>query len=209
MSEPTESPSPTVDVAFALRGACLPRDHACAMAAVLTAQLPWLRDDRDCGVHRVKVVAGNGPSALLSRRARLILRVPRQRVAELLPLEGATLDVAGCRLQLGSPVVHELLPHSTLYAPVVACAQADERLFLESVNDELRSLGVHGRPICGRASRMQGDGAAIDGFSLMLDGLSPHASLRLQERGLGPHRVMGCGVFVPHRSAAALHGSLA
>jgi hypothetical protein len=42
------------------------------------------------------------------------------------------------------------------------------------------------------------------GFSLMLDALSPDHSLRMLEAGLGRHRRLGCGLFVPHRSAAAV-----
>ncbi len=38
----------------------------------------------------------------------------------------------------------------------------------------------------------------------MLDGLSAGDSLRVQQHGLGAHRRLGCGVFVPHRSAAAV-----
>jgi hypothetical protein len=48
------------------------------------------------------------------------------------------------------------------------------------------------------------DGAPVTGYSLMLDGLSPAASLRVLESGLGRHRRLGCGVFVPHKSSAAV-----
>jgi hypothetical protein len=44
----------------------------------------------------------------------------------------------------------------------------------------------------------------IAGFSLMLHGLSVADSLRVQRAGIGPHRLLGCGIFVPHRSAAAV-----
>jgi len=44
----------------------------------------------------------------------------------------------------------------------------------------------------------------LRGYSLMLDGLSAADSLRLQETGIGRHRRLGCGVFVPHKSAAAV-----
>jgi hypothetical protein len=38
----------------------------------------------------------------------------------------------------------------------------------------------------------------------MLHALSPEQSLRLQQHGLGPQRLLGCGIFVPHKSAAAV-----
>jgi hypothetical protein len=48
------------------------------------------------------------------------------------------------------------------------------------------------------------EAGALQGFSLMLDGLSAAHALRLLETGMGPHRLLGCGVFVPHKSAAAV-----
>jgi hypothetical protein len=38
----------------------------------------------------------------------------------------------------------------------------------------------------------------------MLDGLSREGALRMLDCGLGGHRRLGCGVFVPHKSAAAV-----
>ena len=42
------------------------------------------------------------------------------------------------------------------------------------------------------------------GFSVLLHGMSPAASLRLQERGLGELRLLGCGIVVPYKSIAAV-----
>ena len=38
----------------------------------------------------------------------------------------------------------------------------------------------------------------------MLHGLSAADSLTVQRAGIGPHRALGCGLFVPHKSAAAV-----
>ncbi|MFO1218311.1 MAG: type I-MYXAN CRISPR-associated protein Cas6/Cmx6 [Burkholderiaceae bacterium] len=199
MAEPALPP--VVDAAFALRGRMLPRDPASALAAALAAQLPWLGDPQQCGIHRVKLVAGTSALALLSQRTRLILRVPRERLGELAVLAGASLDVDGQRVQLGAPQVHELLPHGTLYAPLVASGHADEIAFVAEAGEALARLGVRGRLICGR----RGQVGPASGFSLMIDGLASADSLCVQTHGLGPHRTLGCGVFVAHRSAAALH----
>ena len=188
--------SPLVDVQFPLRGRTLPRDHARALSHALRRAAPWLdRDGGAYGVRPVGLVAGTGAQALLSQRARLTLRVARAHGAALAALEGADLDVDGHAVRLGRPVVHELLAHSTLYAAVVVSEHADEAAFLD----------VQGRCICGRAQRLQGDDGPLAGYSLMVDRLSTADSLTVQERGLGPHRAFGCGLFVPHRSAAALN----
>jgi len=200
-----ETAASMVDVTYPLHGSELPRDHRRALAEALERLVPWLADPVQAGIHRINVVAGSGPTALLSQRARLMLRVRRERVADLVPLQDAVLDVGGFPVQLGNVVaVRELLPHGTLYAHVVATADDDELAFLEAVEGELDAMHVACRRICGRRQVIDNDGETLTGFSLMLDGLSPADSLRLLESGLGHHRRLGCGMFVPHKSAAAL-----
>jgi len=129
--------------------------------------------------------------------------VLRHRVEALSALDGGTLDIGGARLGLAGPVVvRELLPYRTLYAHVVESADADELAFLRGVEAELDSLGVACRSICGRLQQFAG--GASRGFGLMLDGLDAADALRVLEHGLGAHRLWGCGLFVPHRSAAAV-----
>ncbi len=202
---PDEMVASMVDVHYALHGKALPREHRTALAAALERHVPWLADPAQAGTHRINVVTGNGPTALLSRRTRLALRVRRDRLADLEPLSGAALDVAGFVLRLGDvAVVRELLPYGTLYAHVVASRGDDELAFLDAVQNELDALGVPCRPICGRRQAIDADGAPLLGFSLMLDGLTTAGSLRVLESGLGRHRRLGCGIFVPHKSAVAL-----
>lgn len=194
-----------VDVVYALHGQALPRDHRTALAAALERLVPWLADPAQAGTHRVNAVAGIGPTALLSRRSRLALRVRRERVAELAPLAGAALDVGGFALRLGADaLVRELLPYGTLYAYLVASRDDDELGFLANVEQELEALGVPCRTICGRRQVIDCDGVPLTGFSLMLDGLTTTGSLRVLETGLGRHRRLGCGIFVPHKSGAAV-----
>lgn len=194
-----------VDVIYPLQGQSLPRDHRRALAEALERRLPWLAEPGQAGVHRVNSVAGIGATALLSLRARLALRVRRERVRDLAPLQGAVLDVGGFKLQVGEvAVIRELLPHTTLYAHLVTTADDDELAFLDSIEHELEALGVPCRRICGRRQVIDNDGVPVTGYSLMLDGLSPAGSLRVLESGLGRHRRLGCGLFVPHKSAAAV-----
>ena len=201
----SENAASMVDVIYPLQGQTLPRDHRRALAEALERLLPWLAEPAEAGVHRINAVAGIGPTALLSQRARLTLRVRRERVGELAPLQGAVLDIAGFKLQLGpAAVVRELLPYATLYAYLVTTADDEELAFLGSIEHELEALGVPCRHICGRRQVIDNDGVPVTGYSLMLDGLSPAGSLRVLESGLGRHRRLGCGLFVPHKSAAAV-----
>lgn len=193
-----------VDVVFPLEGQTMPRDHAQALHQALAAQWPWLDTDPGAGIHPIKVVHGNEEQALLSRRTSLLLRVGAQRVDELLALAGLELDVVGHRLRLGRAHRRELRPHATLYAYKVAADSADEIAFMAAVAAELAQLAIGGERVCGKRQSMAVSGRVLHTFSLMLHELAPAQSLRLQGCGVGPHRLLGCGLFVPHRSAAAV-----
>ncbi len=198
-----------IDMAFTVVGDALPRDHRRDLAAAIGLVLPWWAALEGAGMHRLNVAAGAGPLALLSNRTRLTLRVPRERAADAAALEGATLQVGPSTLRVGAPQARELRPYSTLYAHLVAAdddaGEADEMAFLGAVAAELSALGVSGRSICGR--RQVVEAGALQGFSLMLDGLNAEGALRVLEAGIGRHRRWGCGVFVPHKSAVAVGGA--
>lgn len=207
-------PPDMVDVAFALQGSRLPRQHGRALALALLQRLPWLADEPDAGVHPIRLPAGDAASdgnlPWLSHRARLTLRVPRWRAADLAALQGKALAIGEHALQLlGAPRVTELQAHSTLYAHAVAATGANEATFDAAMEAELATLQISARRICGRLQQLDSsDGDHGEGdcraYSLMLDGLNPPNALRLMAHGLGPHRLWGCGVFVPHKSAAAV-----
>jgi len=72
------------------------------------------------------------------------------------------------------------------------------------VAEGLAALAINADFICGRRSSARGPYGELIGFSLMLTGLKAAESLRLQIAGLGPHRKLGFGIFVPHRSTAAV-----
>lgn len=197
-----EASATMIDLAYTLDGGALPREHRRALAAAIERQLPWLACLPDAAVHPLNVSAGDGPEALLSGRTRLTLRVPRDRTADAAALVGSELAVGNHGLRIGAMQARELLPYGTLYAHLVAADDEDELEFLRAARAELDTLGVPCRSICGR--HQVTEGGALQGFSLMLDGLSSAAALRVLEAGLGRHRRLGCGVFVPHRSASAV-----
>lgn len=194
----------TIDAVFPLEGLALPRDHAQSLQQALSERLSWLGEDNRTGIHPVKVVHGSEESALLPRRARLLVRVDKQRYDDLATLGGADLNIDGHLVHLGTPHPRELEPHSTMYAYRVAAESSDELPFMAAMIAELAELAIGGERVCGKRHTMVVSGAVLHTFSLMLHQLSPEQSLRLQQHGLGPHRLLGCGIFVPHKSAAAV-----
>ncbi|MDD2917542.1 type I-MYXAN CRISPR-associated protein Cas6/Cmx6 [Rhodoferax sp.] len=194
----------TVDLIFPISGRFLPRDHAQPLRDALCSAWPWLEGEPLAGVQGIKLVPGTEPQAMLSRRTKLLLRLSRPRASELLDGPGLDIDVAGHALHLDAPHVRELVPHTTLYAYHVVAADTDEVAFMAAVTRELTDLGIGGERVCGKRQRMTLASGVVTTFSLMLHGLAPEPSLHLQQHGIGPHRLLGCGIFIPHKSAAAV-----
>lgn len=193
-----------VDVVFPVRGSTLARDHAQALQEALSAQWPWLASEAQAGIHGIKLVTGTQPLAMLSNRTKLLLRVPKHRAPDLLATSGIDLVVAGQAMALGTPHTRELQPHATLYAYHVAAANTDEAAFMAGVTRELSDMGIGGERVCGKRQQLLLAGGVLNTFSLMLHALVPEQSLRVQDLGIGPHRLLGCGIFIPHKSAAAV-----
>jgi len=91
-----------------------------------------------------------------------------------------------------------------LYSYFVAAASDDEGAFMQGVAADLAALGIACRTVCGKHQQRGDEPTALHGFSLMLHELTAVDSLTVQRVGLGPHRSLGCGLFVRHRSAAAV-----
>ena len=191
-----------VEVAFALEGDTVPPRHRVALFDALRRALPWLAERPGAGVHRLKLVRCGEGELRVSPRTRLVLRVPRARAGATLALAGAELAVGGSGLRPVRPVVRELLAYGTLYAPLVVAGEPDEAGFVAGLRTALDALGVRAEPVCGRWQVTEG--GRLVGCSLMVSGLDGEQSLRLLQHGLGAHRRLGCGLFVPHRSAAAV-----
>ena len=204
------------DVRYRIRCAALPVDHARALYAALQAALPWLAEEPGAGVHALHgAESGNGwlrpedPAALLplSRRTRLALRLPRARLEDAAALCGRALEVGGVPLQVGEAKLQPLRAWRTVFARYVTFPDAPggEDAFLARCAAELRALGVAApRLLPGRGRDVAGPDGPLRCRSLLLDGLEAAASLRLQERGLGAARRLGCGLFLPHKSLAAV-----
>jgi CRISPR-associated protein Cas6 len=192
-----------VDVAFSLRGGSIPADHGWPLLRLLAGRLDWLEAEPDAGVHPIRGSRAVAGEIFLGARARLMLRLPRERAEQSYSLSGARFDL-GKGIEVGSAHLRTLFAHGTLYSQFVTTGTSDEAEFHRDVSTELQSAGIGCKVICGKSRRAQTQGAQIVGFSLMLHELSPDDSLRMQAAGLGGGRKLGCGLFVPHKSAAAV-----
>ncbi len=203
-------PDDIVDLAFSIQCRCLPVDHAYSLSQAITAALPWFADEAQAGLHTIHVAeSGNGwmrpddPSALLhlSRRTRLMLRLPRQRVADAGRLSGQTLDVGGNALRVEKAVVKPLSAITTLFSRYIVSGEGmDEMAFMREAQSLLADMGIKPKKmLCGIERVIATPERRIHTRSLMLADLAVEESVRLQQRGLGPGRTLGCGLFLPHK----------
>jgi CRISPR-associated protein Cas6 len=187
-----------LDLVFELRGTRLPRDYHALLWAALLERLPWLADEPGAGVHPIRG-ATTDAGLLLSRRARLTLRLPGARSADAMRLTGQSLTVEGERIDVGTARPRALDPYPTLSAQFVATGAADELEHQETVQKMLEALDVPLRFICGRMRTVRAGGGTISGAGVVLHQLRPLQSLLMQRRGLGELRGLGCGLFLPHK----------
>ncbi len=192
-----------VDLVFPLRGQAIGQDYADALWRALSARLPWLALDPAVGVHPLTGVSAGDRDLYLTRRARLTLRLPAERVEAAGALTGSRLDLAG-EVEIGAASMKPLSAIKTLYSSFVTVGVDDETGFLAACEAQLAAAGIAAKLVCGKAHVGRGQDGDWCGFSLMLFGLTVEDSLRMQREGLGGERRRGCGIFIPHKSVAAV-----
>jgi CRISPR-associated protein Cas6 len=210
-------PDDVVDILFAIDCRQLPVDHAYALSEALCRALPWLREEPELAVHTVHVagsqngwerpVHGTDSHLQISRRTKLTLRGPTTRVSDLLrTLPGTRIEVAGCPLVVGPGKVKPLSKETTLLARYVAGTPGqDEEAFLGECARALSEMGIRVRKaLCGKSTALARPEGPLLTRSLLLAELSHEESFRVQRLGLGPHRLMGCGIFIPHKGIEAI-----
>ena len=208
-------PDTIIDLAFDLVCRCLPIDHAYALSQALLQALPWLEQEARAGIHLIHgAESGHGwqrpenPAREvlhLSRRTKLILRLPKERVTDARKLTGTVLELDGYRMDVGEARVRMLSALTTLYSRyVVANEDENEEQFMRRAAAELKQMNIGTlKLLCGKSTVFQLPGKPLFTRRLMAAELTPEASIRLQQQGLGPGRKLGCGLFIPHKGITA------
>ncbi len=212
-------PDNVVDLSFKVQCKELPLDHAHALSQTIQQALPWFADESLAGMHLIHgAESGNGwirpqePDAILSlsKRTRFMLRLPKHRVEDASKLAGQELNVAGNRLILSTPNQKPLSVLTTIFARYVVIqgmedSLEDEEAFLNQAAEMLRKEGIQVKKMMsGRTHVLQMPEKDLFTRSLMIDGLKIEESIYLQQHGLGDGRLVGCGLFMPHKGIAAV-----
>ncbi len=210
-----------VDVQFPVCGNFIPVDHGYLLFSALAHLIPELHGDNGVAVHPINGPLAGNRCRLVTDQSRLTIRLPSERIREILPLAGKALSIGGHKVQVGVPYTRALVPSASLYSSLVVIKGFMEPAqFLEAVQRQLEALEVKGvshlveqthieetnrdettgshSPVLRRTIRIRDK--EIVGFALGVEQLNAEESILVQEKGLGGRRRFGCGVFVPART---------
>ncbi len=210
-------PEHVVDLVFGISCRCLPVDHAHALSQALLRVLPWMQHEEHTGIHLIHVAeSGHGwqrPDSLsdellqLSRRTKMTLRLPKERLADAKKMTGVTLEIDGYPLRVGNGTVRPLSALTTVFSRyVISSDDEDEEQFVRRAAIELQQMSIPVRKLlCGKAHAIGLPDEQLLTRRLMVAELTVGQSVRLQQSGLGPGRLIGCGLFIPHKGIETVH----
>jgi CRISPR-associated protein Cas6 len=191
-----------IDVVFDLNGSSVPESYPFALWSEVVRCLPWLKNEINAGILPLRGSA-SGEETLLSKRTKLVLRVPTEHADRTVQLSGQQLDIDGYTLTVGKGKVRPLQAATTLHAYLVE-SNLGEIEFLADMKQKLQTLNISCNLICDKHRKVRGVQKTLSGFGLVLHDLKPAASLQIQSMGLGGSRHFGCGIFVPFKAISGL-----
>jgi CRISPR-associated protein Cas6 len=212
---------PIIELSFRLRGTPLPYDHGYPMYRAVAAIVPWVAEPAQIDLAIVPIQGSpHGGFLHLTSGSHLAFRLNEEDADRLSSLSDQSLVVDAAVLRVGRPTAYRLRPVPGLSSPfVVAEQQRYSDDVLEWLKTEFQALEIravpslrakHGRKSAGPGGQDRRsfdcpferhirhiDGRTVVGWEVQVFGLGPEESVRLQERGVGPGRRYGCGVFLP------------
>jgi CRISPR-associated protein Cas6 len=201
-------PDDVQDAVFNIHSKVLPIDHAYILSQALLSELPWL-SEVNAGIHDISVADGNGweqdhESGFYypSKRSKLSIRIPKEKLGDIQSLLGKTLDLGEYQVKIVKILEPKLMSDMQIvFAKYVACDEnASEEDFLQTSFDQLQALGIHPKKMmAGLERKITTPDGIIHTRSLMVADLRKSESVKLQEQGIGDHRLLGCGLFVPQK----------
>ena len=223
-SLPYQTPDDIVDILFSIRCKQLPLDHAWLLKEAITAasnDKNIVHDTATLGIHHIYVAeSANGwtrpeesnESILYpSKRTKLIIRSHKNQLASLSQLSHCELLIDGYPLTIGKMKTRMLTNTSVVFSRHVVCQSEDESetSYLNRNADEIFSLtGVKTKKMmCGKSHQLTTPDGPLYTRHLMIADLDSEPSIKLQQFGLGPHRELGCGIFLPHKGIKSLNAT--
>lgn len=222
-SLPYQTPDDIVDVLFSIRCKQLPLDHAWLLQeAILDGQRGTIfPENSPLGIHHIYVAeSSNGwtrPDETMdsvlypSKRTKLIIRAHKHQLASLKEFCDTELFIGEYPLTVGKMKTRLLTNTSVVFSRHIVCLHdaEGETAFLERNASEILNLtGVKTtKMMCGKSHQITTPDGPIHTRHLMIADLESETSIKLQQFGLGAHRTLGCGIFLPHKGIKSLNAS--
>ncbi len=129
------------------------------------------------------------------------IRVQRDDSEEVAAITNRTLSIGEHQLEVGDSVIRKLSTIGTLHSRAVCCERdQSEADFLSEVAGQLKRMDIAvSKMICGRSAEIRRGEESLFTRALMIADLEPEESVTLQRLGLGDDRLLGCGLFIPHK----------
>jgi CRISPR-associated protein Cas6 len=147
----------TLDLIFPVLGDSLPTDHSYLLFAAASHLAPVFHD-KDAAV-RLAAITGTyagGGRLLLDKSSSWRVRLPDERIRDVLTLAGKSLRVGDHQIRLGAPSVAALVPAPSLIARIVtfkasqprdrACSVEEPNRFLDVARKKREAHGIKGEP---------------------------------------------------------------
>lgn len=220
-SLPYEVSDEVIDLSFSIRCKTLPINHAWFLSKEILTHLPWLENHKIAGIHQIHVAESNNgwlrpdeddEDALLypSRRTKLCLRIPINKLEEVQHLTGETLDINKHSLQIGGSKKKPLTNAGVIFSRYILSEKdEDENAFLTRMANEIKNKADFKvkKMLCGKSHAINTPNGKLTTRHLMIAELDNDSSIRIQQLGLGSAKELGCGIFLPHKSIKSLNPS--
>lgn len=197
-----ESTREIIDIVFDLDAAQVPRDYPFELWSEIVQSLVWLKEEKNVGILPLRGSV-SGDNLLLSKRTKLILRIPSDRAGQAARLTGQKLKIGSNILLVGAGKGRALHTATTVHSTLVESSLGEVE-FLADMKNKLQELNISCNLICDKYRKISSGKQTITGYGLVLHDLKPQASLLIQRTGLGGARQYGCGIFVPFKAISGL-----
>ncbi|KAA0445281.1 MAG: type I-MYXAN CRISPR-associated protein Cas6/Cmx6 [Candidatus Thioglobus sp.] len=206
-------PETIQDAVFAIHAKVLPVDHAYLLSQALLKYLPWLAQV-NAGIFDISVADGNGWEQneagfyYPSKRSKLNIRIPKERLKSAQNLVGKTLDLGEYSIEIVKSLKPKLLSDMQIvFAKHIACNKNySEDEFLQMAFSQLQALGISPKKMMAGLQRsISTPNGIIHTRSLMVANLRKNEAVTLQEQGIGEHRLLGCGLFLPQKGIESVN----
>lgn len=215
-AEPFSVPDTVADLSFKLVSKEVPLDHAQQLSDEMLKILPWIAHEPLAGIHMIHGAStGNGwnrpedgenARIYLSKRSRMLIRMPKTRFEAMKEMTGKTIHLGGCDVTFGEYQIKPLSALSTLFCRYAIVADNEtEDEFVSRVSTELTAMGINlTKALCGMGHSFNLNAGKTKTMSIMLADLDPEDAVTVQQNGIGDGRKLGFGLFLAHKGIKAV-----